>query len=136
VLPACLAIVLAVSLAIGSGLGRGHRSAAQRAASIEAQIRCPSCEDLSVLQSSTSAAVSVRNQIAADIARGWPDGRIEQALVARYGSTILLRPPTSGLTSVVWLVPAVAGAAALLTVGLLFWRRGRTIAVLRRQVSP
>ncbi len=130
--PVSLGIVLVVSLAIGSGIGRGHRTPAQRAAGIEAQVRCPSCEDLSVLQSSASAAVGVRNQISRQVAQGWSDGRIEAALVARYGPTILLRPPTTGLTSLVWIVPAVAGAVAVATVGVLFWRRARQMESLRR----
>ena len=131
--PVGLGIVLVVSLAIGSGIGRGHPTVAQRAAAIEAQVRCPSCEDLSVLQSSASAAVAVRNQITREVARGWSDGEIEDALVARYGPTILLRPPTTGLTSLVWIVPAVAGAAAVVAVGTLFWRRARQMQALRRE---
>jgi cytochrome c-type biogenesis protein CcmH len=133
VLPAVLGVVLAVSLAIGSGIGQGHPSAAQRARAIEALVRCPSCEDLSVLDSSASSAVAVRNEVAAEVAAGWSDRRIEDALVARYGGTILLRPPTTGLTAVVWIVPAVAGAGALAALGALFWRRSRAMASLVRE---
>ena len=130
--PVALGIILLVSLAVGSGIGRGHETPAQRAAAIEAQVRCPSCEDLSVLQSSASAAVGVRNQISRQVDQGWSPGRIEGALVARYGPTILLRPPTTGLTSLVWILPAVAGAVALVAVGTLFWRRARQMESLRR----
>jgi cytochrome c-type biogenesis protein CcmH len=125
-------VVLAVALVIGSGVGRSHVSAAQRAQAIEAQVRCPSCEDLSVLDSSASAAVAVRREIARAVAAGHSDQQIDNSLVARYGPTILLRPSTHGLTALVWIVPAVGGAAALAAVGLLFWRRARQMSILRR----
>lgn len=128
-----LLVVLVVALAIGSGLGSGgHQTAAQRAAALDSQIKCPSCDDLSVAQSSASAAVAVRHEVLRLARRGETDQQIEDALVSQYGPTILLRPPTSGLTSLVWIVPAVAGTTAVVALGVLFWRRGREMVRLRR----
>lgn len=125
---ALLLAVLGVALAIGSGVGAGGRqSEAQRAAQLESEIRCPSCEDLSVAQSSASAAVAVRHEIARLVAKGETDQQIEARLVAQYGPTILLRPPASGLTSLVWYLPAAAGAAAFAVLGALFVRRSRAL---------
>ena len=64
--------------------------------------------------------------------QGRSNQEIENALVDQYGSTILLRPPTSGLTALVWLIPAVAGAVAVAAIGVLFWRRAREMSRLRR----
>jgi cytochrome c-type biogenesis protein CcmH len=130
--PVCLVVVVTAALLAGSGIGGGRQTPTQRAQAIEAQVRCPSCEDLSVLDSSASVAVSVRHQIVHEIDAGWTDQRILDQLVARYGPSILLRPPTSGLTSLVWIVPAVAGAAALGAVGVLFYRRARQMRDLRQ----
>jgi cytochrome c-type biogenesis protein CcmH len=127
-----LVVVLVAALVVGSGVGQGHPSAAQRTEAIEASIRCPSCEDLSVLDSSASVAVTVRHQIARQVAAGRTDQQIENALVARYGPTILLRPPAHGLTALVWVLPAVAGFLALGAVGALFWRRSKQMSALRR----
>jgi cytochrome c-type biogenesis protein CcmH len=125
--------VLVVALAIGGGLGSGgHQTVAQRAAALDGQLKCPSCDDLSVAQSSASAAVAVRHEVLHLADEGRTDQQIEDALVNQYGQTILLRPPTSGVTSLVWIIPAVAGAAALVALGVLFWRRGRDMARLRR----
>jgi len=44
------------------------------------------------------------------IAAGQSDQAIESSLVARYGGTILLKPPDSGLTSIVWILPRGAPA--------------------------
>jgi cytochrome c-type biogenesis protein CcmH len=129
--PVALVIVAAAALAIGGGLGQSPPpSGAARVASLEAAIRCPSCEDLSVAESSSSAAVAARHQIATMVAEGRSDAAIEQSFVARYGSTILLRPATSGLIGLVWVIPVVAAAAALFGVGVLFWRRQRAFARL------
>jgi cytochrome c-type biogenesis protein CcmH len=131
-----LALVLAVALAVGSGLGSGgHQTAAQRAAALDQDIRCPSCDDLSVAQSSASAAVAVRHEVLRLVQEGRTDQQIDAELVGQYGPTILLRPPTTGLTSLVWIVPAVAGAAALGAVAVLFWRRSRQMATLRREAG-
>ena len=81
-------------------------------------------------ESSSSAAVAARHQIATMVAEGRSDAAIEQSFVARYGSTILLRPATSGLIGLVWVIPVVAAAAALFGVGVLFWRRQRAFARL------
>jgi cytochrome c-type biogenesis protein CcmH len=129
--PLLLLLVAGVALAIGGGVGHSAPpSVAARSAALEAVIRCPSCEDLSVAQSSSSAAVAARHQIATLVAAGRTDREIEQSFVARYGATILLRPPTSGLIGLVWLLPVLAGAAAVAGVGMLFWRRHRAFARL------
>lgn len=131
--PVVLLVVLAAALVVGSGVGQGgHPTAAQRASALDAELRCPSCEDLSVAQSSASTAVAVRHEVLRLTRRGESDQQIEDALVGQYGTAILLRPPTSGLASLVWIVPAVAGIAAAAALGVLFWRRGHQMAELRR----
>jgi cytochrome c-type biogenesis protein CcmH len=128
-----LAIVVAVALLVGSGLGGGPETNGQRARALEASVRCPSCEDVSVAVSNSSVAVAVRHQVAREIDAGWSDQQIIDQLVARYGPSILLRPPASGLTSLVWIVPAVAAAAALVAVVVVFRRRARQMRALHQR---
>jgi cytochrome c-type biogenesis protein CcmH len=127
-----LIVVLGVALMIGSGAGSGGPpTPAERSAGLATQIRCPSCEDLSVAQSSASSAVAVRHQITEMVGRGQSDQQVRSALVAQYGPSILLAPPVSGLTALVWVVPVVAGAVAVVALGALFWRRSRELDRLR-----
>ncbi len=127
-----LLVVLGVALFVGSGAtSGGTETVAQRSAGLATQIRCPSCEDLSVAQSSASSAVAVRHEITARVAAGQSDAQIEAALVAQYGPTILLRPPVRGLTALVWLLPAAAAVVAVVALGTLFWRRTRELDELR-----
>ncbi len=128
-------VALAVALVIGSGVtSSAAPSAARRAAALDTQIRCPSCEDISVAQSTASSAIAVRREVARLAAAGESDRAIEQRLVAQYGPSILLSPPDSGLSSLVWLVPLVAGILALAALGAFFWRRSRSWRSLRADV--
>jgi cytochrome c-type biogenesis protein CcmH/NrfF len=122
-------VIVAVALAIGSGVFAGKpETDAQRAARIEAVVRCPSCIDVSVAQSQETTAVAVRHEIRQDVARGESTAQIEQTLVDQYGQNILLEPPDAGGFAVIWIVPIVLAAGALLVVGVLFWRRSRLFA--------
>jgi len=123
-----LAVVLVVALVVGSGvLSSSPPTPAQRASAIESSIRCPSCEDLSVAESSASTAVTVRATVTQLIAAGRTDQQIESYLVDRYGSSIVLDPPARGWSLLVWLVPVVGGLAALVVLAGVLIRR-RTIA--------
>jgi cytochrome c-type biogenesis protein CcmH/NrfF len=126
-------IVLTVALSIGSGVLHGSaQTPAQHAAAIEADVRCPSCTDVSVAQSNESTALAVRHQIERLVGQGRSTGQIEHTLVSQYGSTILLVPPDPGGFSLLWLIPIVFGAAAVLAVSAVFWRRSRQFSELRK----
>ena len=126
---------LAVALVIGSGATASSApTAAQRAEALDTQIRCPSCEDVSVAQSSAASAIAVRHEVAHLSASGLSDQAIEQRLVDQYGPGILLAPPDSGLSSLVWLLPLVAGVLSIGALAVFFWRRSRSGRRLRAEV--
>jgi cytochrome c-type biogenesis protein CcmH len=131
-------IVLGVALLIGSGaFDSSPQTVAQRAAVIEANVRCPACTDLSVAQSNSTTAIAVRNQIESMVAAGSSTADINQTLVSEYGQTILLTPPDSGGIPLIWIIPLVLGVGAVAAVGVLFWRRNREFEALREhEVVP
>lgn len=131
-------LVLGVALLIGSGVfDSSPQTAAQRAAVIEANVRCPACTDLSVSQSNSTTAIAVRHQIESMVASGSSTADIDQTLVSEYGQTILLTPPDSGGIPVLWLIPLVLGVGVVAAVGVLFWRRSRDFEALREhEVVP
>ena len=125
-------VVLAVALVIGSGaFDSGPPTVAERASAIEANVRCPSCTDVSVAESNATTAIAVRHQIQSMVAAGRSTADIDQALVAEYGETILLVPPDAGGVPLIYVVPLVLGAAALAGVGVVFWRRSRAFDALK-----
>ncbi len=128
------ALTVGVALLIGSGVfDAGAQTAAQRAAAIEAVVRCPSCTDVSVAQSNETTALAVRHEIERQVAAGRSTAQIEQTLTSQYGSTILLEPPDAGGVALIWLVPIVLGAGAVAAIGVLFWRRSRQFSALNEQ---
>jgi cytochrome c-type biogenesis protein CcmH len=132
------AIVLGVALLIGSGVfDSSAQTVAQRAAVIEANVRCPACTDLSVAQSNSTTAIAVRHQIESMVASGSSVADINQTLVSEYGQRILLTPPDSGGVPLIWIIPLVLGVGAVTAVGVLFWRRSREFEALREhEVVP
>jgi len=120
---AALVVVVGVALGVGSSHGGPPASAAQRAASIDALVRCPSCDGISVLESSASTAVAIRQDVAARVRAGQTDGQIDSFLVSRYGPDILLRPPVHGWTEWVWVLPPAVLALAVVGLVTILWRR-------------
>jgi cytochrome c-type biogenesis protein CcmH len=119
-----LGVVLIVALLVGSGVfSSSPQTNAQRAAALESVIRCPSCEDLSVAVSSASTAVTVRATILPMVDQGRTDQQIEGYLTARYGSSIVLDPPASGWSALVWVLPIVGGLAGTSVLVWVFVRR-------------
>ena len=125
-------LVLVVALVVGSKtFDTAPPSVSERAASIEAVVRCPSCTDLSVAQSNATTAIAVRHQIEHMVAAGSSSSDIEQTLVSEYGQSILLVPPDTGGLPLIWALPLVLGVAALIGVGIVFWRRSRAFDALK-----
>ena len=121
-----LGVVLVSALLVGSGaFSSAPPTNAQRAAAIESVIRCPSCEDLSVAVSTAPTAITVRATVRQLVDQGRSDQQIEDYLVARYGSAIVLEPPASGWSLLVWALPIAAGLAGLAVLAIVLVRRRR-----------
>jgi cytochrome c-type biogenesis protein CcmH len=121
-----LAAVVVVALVIG-GAGRSHpsRSPAARSHAIAADLRCPVCQGLSVADSPSPTAKAIYDDVRRRVDAGESDGSIRAFYVGRYGEWILLRPETSGMGALVWILPVTAlllGAGGL-ALAFRRWRR-------------
>ncbi len=98
---------------------------AERARGLESQLRCPTCQGLSIADSPATAAVQMRSVIEEQLGAGRSDEEVRAFFTARYGRWILLDPPASGVDVALWLVPpAIAAGGAILVA-----RRARRPAV-------
>ena len=97
----------------------------QRAQDLNKTIMCPVCPGESIDQSQVALAVQMRGIVDEKLADGWSDEQIRQFFVERYGPSVLLLPPTQGVSLAVWLIPplAVAAAAAIFILALRNMRR-------------
>lgn len=102
----------------------------QRLFALAGQLKCQQCVGESVAGSQSPSAVQFREEISSQMAAGRTDDEILSFFSDRYGREVLLTPPSSGVGGLVWVVPVVAVAAALLGIASTF-RRWRATAPAR-----
>lgn len=95
----------------------------KRAEAIGSQLRCLVCQNESIEESNAKLAGQLRGIIRTQVKQGVPDKQILNYMVQRYGIFVLLKPPFSPLTWLLYAMPVLALAAGL----AIFWfgrRRG------------
>jgi len=88
-------------------------TAAERVDRITSELRCVTCQGLSVKDSPAASARQMRDLVAQRVAEGRTDDQIRDEFRASYGDWVLLSPLTSSWTGLIWLVPLVALAVGL-----------------------
>jgi len=121
-----VAAVLAIALAVAWSARPGPLTAAERVDRISAELRCPVCQGLSVQDSPSETARSMRALVAQRVAEGRTDDEIRAEFRASYGDWILLSPPVLSASGLVWLAPLAAIALG----AWLAWRRARASAAV------
>lgn len=121
--------VAAIAGVTNAALDAGPQSHEARTQAVAATLRCPTCDNLSVADSPSPMARSMRARIAEQLEQGRSPDAVRQWFVARYGPWVLLNPPQEGVSLVVWGAPVAALAfGAGIGVWLLRGRRGRPLA--------
>ncbi len=102
----------------------GTATPASRAHELATELRCPDCEALSVADSNSTSAEAIRADLLRRTKAGESDAEIRQVYINRYGESILLKPTSTGLGLLVWVLPVLALALAAVGLGLAFakWR--------------
>ncbi len=104
------AVAVAVAAFLYGAVADGPpRTNADRAYELAQRFACPVCAGQSVAESDVSVAREIRRQIAVWVDEGRSDEEIRQRIVAAYGNETDYNPPASGLSSLVWILPLVAG---------------------------
>ena len=96
----------------------------QRAQALNQSIMCPVCPGESIDQSQVALAVQMRGVVDEKLAEGWSDEQVREFFVERYGPSVLLEPPTEGVSLLAWLLPPI-GVAAGVVVFVFVVRRMR-----------
>jgi len=119
-----MGVVAMGALVVGAGSPPTEGISDDRLFALSAQLKCQQCVGESVADSQSPSAVQFREEISAQMARGNTDAEILNYFVERYGRDVLLTPPSTGLGSLVWIVPVVglAGAVLLLVGSFRRWR--------------
>ncbi len=119
-------LALVVGAALAAALGPHATSLDARAAHLEAELRCPVCQGVSIADSPAQMAQEMRALVRDQLAAGASDDEVLSFFVARYGRWILLTPSPSGFELGLWLAPGAIVVAGALCLVLL--RRQAAIA--------
>lgn len=121
-----MALVVAVALTVAVTGERPARTLEERATALADTVRCPTCRSQSVADSDAPTSQAIRTEIEARLRDGQDEDDVRAYLVSRYGRSVLLNPPSDGVTGLVWALPVVA--VVLAGAGLVFafrrWRAG------------
>lgn len=96
-------------------------SETDRVEQIGTQIKCPVCQAESIANSPSQMARDMMALVAERVAEGANDEEIINELLSAYSGAVLLDPPTSGATLVLWIAPLVAVAVGVSMI--VWWRR-------------
>lgn len=90
--------------------------------SVASRLRCPVCQQLSILDSPAELAQEMKAVVRERLAAGQSEEEVVAYFVSKYGEWILLDPPKRGFNLTVWLMPIAALGGGGLLLGFAFRR--------------
>ena len=97
-----------------------------RARTLSAEVRCLVCQNQSIDDSNAELARDLRLLVRERLLAGDSDQQVLDFLVARYGPFVLLEPPKTESTLILWYGPAVLLGLGAIAVIVTFARRRRS----------
>lgn len=92
-----------------------------RVEDIGARIKCPVCQGESIANSPSPMAEDMMDLVSERVAAGFSDQQIVDELLTSYSGALLLDPPASGNTLVLWVAPVAALVVGLAVI--VWWKR-------------
>ena len=122
------------SATVALSTARGHTTQqppadsalAARTSAVASQLRCPVCQGLSIQDSPSELAQSMRAVVRDQLAAGRTPDEVKAYYVSKYGEWILLAPKPSGFNLVAYLLPVlvVLGGGLLIALAVRRWTGG------------
>jgi cytochrome c-type biogenesis protein CcmH len=123
-----LTMAACVGLALLSGSGgawaMSERELDQRVLEVADQLRCPTCQAISVRDSEATFSRQMKDKVRTMLREGKSEEEIKAFFVASYGEWVLRAPKPQGVGLLLWGLP-IAGILA--AGGILFWRQRRIV---------
>ena len=101
----------------------GDSALEARTSAVAAQLRCPVCQGLSIQDSPSELAQSMRSLVRDQLAEGRTPEQVKAYFVSKYGEWILLSPAPHGFNLLAYAVPVlvVVGGGALIILAVRRW---------------
>jgi cytochrome c-type biogenesis protein CcmH len=112
---------IVVMSAIALSLVASSPTEADRVERLGLQIKCPVCQGESIGNSPSEMARDMMALVTERITAGASDQQIVDELLSSFSGAVLLDPPASGSTLLLWLAPFLAFAVGVSVI--LWWRR-------------
>jgi len=119
------------SLVASEVVDRGPRTNAERVHALAGDFACPVCQGQSLAESDVPVARTIRAAMRTMVDEGRTDDQVRLMLVERFGEQVDYTPTGRGLTGLVWILPVVGGAMAVVAAGaaLRRWSAGEMSGV-------
>ena len=118
-----LGVIAAGLLTIGAVRAAQPRTADERVQSISSRLACPVCDGESVAASRAASSNQIRERIAGLVQAGkLSDSQIVKQIDDAYPQDLTLTPKGSGLDLMVWFLPPIVLAAAIVGLVVAFRR--------------
>lgn len=94
-----------------------------RTSAVASQLRCPVCQGLSIQDSPSELAQSMRSLVRDQLAQGKTPDEVKAYFVSKYGEWILLSPAPHGFNLLAYAIPVliVLGGGALIVLAVRRW---------------
>ncbi len=86
------------------------------------QLRCPTCQGLSVLDSTAPFSNQIKSIVKDQMALGKTDQEVLDFFSTKYGFWILREPPREGFSLLAWILPGFFLVAGTIALWLFYWR--------------
>jgi cytochrome c-type biogenesis protein CcmH len=119
-----MAVILVIALVVGTLASSAPQTNADRVMAISRTLKCPVCDGESVAESNADASLQIRADIAKRLDQGQTADQIRAYYASpdRYGPGVLLTPSSSGVSSLVWIIPVIALVISMAVLVALFRR--------------
>ncbi len=121
-LAACLLLAVA-AWAVDTGQRFDDSSEQARYERLIRDLRCLTCRSESIADSNAKLAADLRREVELLMREGRSDAEISAFMTERYGDFVLLRPPVTPRTWLLWAAPALFLAGGLAFVLVVVRRR-------------
>lgn len=116
-----LCVVIAGLIAIGGSRNVASSGTSQdRLYALAEQLKCVQCIGESVAGSQAPIAKTIRSDIQKKMDEGRTDDEILSYFANSYGDEVLLIPASTGIASLVWVIPVIVAGLGMAAVGVKF----------------